>query len=376
MRILVLNYEFPPIGGGGGRASADLAEALAARGHSLRVVTAGVRGLGSETTMAGVEVMRLATGRTSPSKASFGDMLRYVVLASLQATRLARSWPADVLHAHFAVPTGAAAWAAWRLASRPYVLTVHLGDIPGGVPEKTARWFRWVRALTPPIWKRAAQVVAVSEFTRQLARRAYGLTPAVIPNGVDLARRPRQAAPAGSPPRIVFVGRFQPQKNLTLLVDLLAELGDLEWRAVLVGDGPLRPQVEAHLRRHGLDGRVRLTGWLSSEQAEGQLASADLLLMPSLAEGLPIVGLQALAHGLAIVGSRVGGLSELIVEGENGYGLAPDDAEGFRRALKTCLSDRGGLTRMKAASYALAERYDLGRVAQAYEALFQRVLAS
>jgi len=375
MRILVLNYEFPPVGGGGGRASADLAEALAARGHDLRVLTSAVPGLKHSTTAAGVEVTRLRTGRRSASRAGFMEMMGYVLTAAPRAAGVARRWPADVIHAHFAVPTGAAAWISSRWSGRPYVLTVHLGDIPGGVPEKTERWFRWVGPLTPPIWKGAARLVAVSDYTRRLASEAYGVQAEVIPNGIDLSRRRPRAVAAGDPPRIVFAGRFQPQKNPVFLVDLLAQVRDLAWTAVLVGDGPLRDEVEGHVRRTGLDGRVRLTGWLPAEQAEEQIAISDLLLMPSRAEGLPVVALQALAHGLAIVGSRVGGLSELIVDGQNGYGLLPDDAPGFRDALRCCLSDRQTLSRMKATSHGMAVRFDLNRVADAYEALYRQVVA-
>ena len=321
----------------------------------------------------GVEILRVPTGRRSPSRASFAAMMGYILAAGVRGTWAALRWKPDVLHAHFAVPTGAAAWVVSWLTGRRYLLTVHLGDVPGGVPEKTGNWFRWVRRLTPPIWRRAAAVVAVSDFTRDLASREYKVPMRVIPNGVDLAGRPTRARPAGSPVQIVFVGRFQPQKNPLLLVDLLADVRDLDWDAVLIGDGPLRGKVEERIGRHRLGDRLRLTGWLPSEQAEDAMAQADVLLMPSRSEGLPVVGLQALAHGLAIVGSRVGGLGELIDDGVNGYGCEPDDVDGFRSALRRCLADPAGLSAMKAASHAMAERYDLRRVAEAYEALFQQV---
>ena len=376
MRILVLNYEYPPVGGGGGRASADLAAALARRGHHVRVLTSRIPGLPPREARKGVEIFRARTGRRSPTRASFAAMMGYVVAATFHGTRMARRWRPDVLHAHFAVPTGAAAWAISWLTGRRYLLTIHLGDVPGGVPEKTGKWFRWMRRLTPPIWRRAAVVVAVSRFTRDLASREYHVPIRVIPNGVDLAGRSPQARPASSPAQIVFVGRFQPQKNPLQLIELLADVRHLDWRALLVGDGPLRAQVEERIRQRHLGDRVRLTGWLSSEQAEAAMAQADLLLIPSRSEGLPVVAVQALAHGLAIVGSRVGGLGELIDEGVNGFGCEPDDVEGFRAALQRCLSDAARLSSMKAASHAMAERYDLKRVAEEYETVLLEVSRS
>ncbi len=369
MRILVLNFEYPPVGGGGGRVSAFLAVALARRGHQLLVLTTGIRGTRRREEEAGVEIIRLRTGRRSASRASFLSMLAYVAAAWVKGMLLVRKWKPDVLHAHFAVPTGAAAWLISRLTGIGYVLTVHLGDVPGGVPEKTTAWFRWVGRLTPPIWRRAAAVVAVSDYTRQLARRRYDVPIGVVPNGVALDGRARHAAPVGSPPVIVFVGRFQPQKDPLFVVEALAEIADAEWRAVLVGDGPLRSQVEERVRQAGLSGRLRLTGWLAPEAADGELAQADILFMPSRAEGLPVVGVQALVYGLAIVGSRVGGLSELIVDGVNGYGLAPDDRDGFVRALRRCLEDRALLAQLKAGSHSMASEYDVAKVAEAYETI-------
>ena len=369
MRILVLNFEYLPVGGGGGRVSAFLAQALERRGHQLLILTTGIRGARGREAETGVEVVRLRTGRRSASRASFLSMLSYVAAAGVRGILLVRTWKPDVLHAHFAVPTGAAAWLVSRLTGIRYVLTVHLGDVPGGVPEKTSSWFGWVGRLTPPIWRRAAAVVAVSEYTRDLARRRYDVPIRVVPNGVPLDGRPRQATPVTSPPVIAFVGRFQRQKDPLFAVEVLAEIGDAPWQAVLVGDGPLRPAVEERIRTAGLSGRVRLTGWLEPEAADRELAAADILLMPSHAEGLPVVGVQALVHGVAIVGSRVGGLSELIVDGVNGYGLSPGDRDGFVRALRSCLENRTLLAGLKAGSYSMASAFDVAKVAETYEAI-------
>jgi glycosyltransferase involved in cell wall biosynthesis len=223
--------------------------------------------------------------------------------------------------------------------------------------------------LTPPIWRGAAAVVAVSEFTRELARRRYDVPISVVANGVPLDGRQARAAPVGSPPGIVFVGRFQPQKNPLLVVEALARIADVPWKAVLVGDGPLRPAVEQLIRQSGLSDRVRLTGWLEPEAADRELAAADLLFMPSDAEGLPVVGVQALVRGLAIVGSRVGGLSELIEDGVNGFGLVPGDRDGFVQALRRCLADPHLLGGLKTASYSRASGYDVAKAAESYEAI-------
>lgn len=373
MRILVLNYEYPPVGGGGGQAAADLCRALTRRGHELRVLTSAVRGLHRTERADGVLVRRVMSGRRSLYRATLPTMAAYLVNGFLPGLNWVRQWKPDLLHAHFAVPTGVLARMLARITRTPYVLTAHLGDVPGGVPEKTGRWFRWIYPWTRAIWRDAAAVVAVSQHTRNLARRHYDVPMDVIPNGIDLAGRPRPT-PVGEPPRLVFVGRFQPQKNLLALIEVLGRLGDLAWRCTLVGDGPQRKAVEDRIRADGLSDRVTLTGWLSPEGARSHVSESDVLVMPSLTEGLPVVGIQALAFGVAIVGSRVGGLADLIDDGRNGRACPPEDGACLEAALRECLGNRDRLAGMKEHSWRAAVRYDLDQVSQSYEALFQRVL--
>ena len=375
MRILILNYEFPPVGGGGGRASADLGRALARRGHELRILTSSAPGLPRSSSFDGLDVIRLFTGRRSRTRASLPVMLAYVVAAGAAGIAHVRSWKPDVLHAHFAVPTGLAAWAIHRVVRVPYLLTVHLGDVPGGVPEKTGGWFRWVQPWTPPIWKAAARVVAVSEHTRRLARQAYDVPIEVIPNGVDLERWEPRLLQVARPPRLIFAGRFQPQKNVVGLVESLARLRDLEWSCALVGDGPQRRQVEGAIRERGLSGRIELPGWLDSAEVDRRLMESDVLVLPSRSEGLPVVGVQALAAGLAIVGTRAGGLAELIEDGVNGRISDPADLDAFTQGLRWCLEDQDRLLGLRRASLRKAAAYDLRSTADAYERLFAEIIA-
>ncbi|MCI0892820.1 MAG: glycosyltransferase family 4 protein [Chloroflexi bacterium] len=374
MRILVLNYEFPPVGGGGGRASAALCAALARRGHELRVITSRAPDLAPEERLEGYRVTRVFTGRRSRYQASFASMAGYVVGALIPALRLARSWKPDVIHAHFAVPTGVLALRLSKMTRTPYVLTAHLGDVPGGVPGKTDRWFRWVYPFTPSVWKNAARVVAVSEHTRGLARENYEVDIDVIPNGIDLrSDGPKSVA---DPPRLIFAGRFQPQKNLRLLVELLASVQDVPWQCELLGDGPDRAEIIQLVRSYALDARVELPGWVDGDVVERRLNASDLLLLTSRTEGFPVIGVQSLAIGLAILASRAGGLSELVENEVNGRLCEVDDLACFEQALRWCLEDRERLLEMKRASHSKAGRFDIRGIAEKYEEVLQEAAKS
>lgn len=372
MRILVLTHEYPPVGGGGGRVAQDICEGLVQRGHELTVLTAQCGDLPEKEIQGGLRVVRIASGRRQPFRADMRAMLGYVWASYWQGRRLIRQWQPDVIHVHFAVPAGVSAWALRRTTGVPYVLTAHLGDVPGGVPEKTGKWFRWVMPFTPPVWRRAAQVTAVSAFTRGLALKHYPVDVQVVPNGVDLQALNPGAIHRNNPPVVVFAGRFMEQKNPLQIVESLAAVQDLPWQAVLIGDGPLRPAVEAAIARHGLQARFTLPGWITPPEVIEWYRKSDIYFMPSLSEGLPVVGVQSLAMGLALVLGAVGGNLELVHEGENGFLCAPEDRDGFVRALRALLSDPELLLRMRQASRKIAENFDLRRIVASYEQIFER----
>lgn len=374
MRLLVLNYEFPPVGGGGGRASADLCRALAARGHEIRVLTTRLPAGELAEDDEGYQVIRLPSWRSSRFIVSFLEMASYILVGLRPGLSQIRRWQPDLIHAHFAVPTGALAYALSRLAHLPYVLTTHLGDVPGGVPEKTDRWFRFVDPFTPPIWRRASKVVAVSQYTKELAVARYDVPIEVIPNGIEL--RQASAGPVADPPRLIFAGRFQPQKNLLFLLDALDRVRDLPWQLVLVGDGPERLALEKRIGQLRLGDRVEFRGWVSPEDVRRILHASDLLVMPSRSEGLPVVGVEALAQGVAIAATAAGGLGELVEDGRNGVLCPIGDLDCYAAGLRRCLSDREGLSRMKEQSLEIASRYDIRQVADSYERIFRSVVST
>ena len=147
MRILVLVHEFPPIGGGGGRVAQDLSQGLAQKGHEIKILTADLNGIQDDLDSLGFSVERIPSGRRELFRADLKAMSGYVIAGLLRARKIIKNWSPDVIHVHFAVPAGPIAWLLSKFYGIPYVLTAHLGDVPGGAPEKTNRWFRWILPL-------------------------------------------------------------------------------------------------------------------------------------------------------------------------------------------------------------------------------------
>ena len=372
MKILVLCYEYPPLGGGGGRVAQSIATEMVKRGHEVRVQTAALGWRSIRETIGGVEIYRTASGRRAPDTCRVHEMAAYCATSFFPTIRHVRTWKPDVIHAHFAMPTGLLAWAVHRLTGVPYVLTAHLGDVPGGVPEQTDTLFKFIGPIARQVWSRAAAATAVSSSVQALAQLAYGRKVERILNGIDLS----DGRPAPPEPRrqrhLVFIGRMNPQKNPTFLIDALASLIRLPWRLTFIGDGPLMAEVRARIARHGLGDQVTSTGWLDAEEVHRQLADADILCMPSLSEGLPVAAIEALKYGLAIVASDIPGMLDVVDDGVNGYRVPVGDLHAFAHKLSWLLESDATLFAMKHASWEKARAFDLTSIAGEYE----RVLRS
>lgn len=374
MRILTIIYEFPPIGGGGGRAAYDICRELVTRGHDVTVLTAHMHGLNREEYKDGIRLIRIPSLRSESFRASFFTMLAYVLAGLWAGLRLIRLDRPDIIHTHFAVPSGALAWMLSVLTSIPYVLTAHLGDVPGGVPEKTGRWFRWLEPFTRPIWRRAKRVIAVSEFTRQLALQHYSVAVQVIPNGADVIHLAPSEIKVNTPPRLVFAGRFVYQKNPVAIVQILSQLKDINWQCTMLGDGPMFEDVKREIGKTGMNERFDLPGWVTPEQVLDHFSKSDILFMPSFSEGLPVVGVQALAKGLAIVASRIGGFLDLVDENKNGYLIEVHDKDAFAEILRELISDKELLFQFRKASLKKSRDFEIQKVADQYQKIFRDVV--
>ncbi len=374
MKILVLCHEFPPVGGGGGRVARDIALDLARRGHDVRILTASLQGLPASEIQGGVLVERIPSGRRKAFRAEFTEMVRYDLAAFQAGLRIVRDWKPDLIHAHFAVPAGAAAFALSRLTKIPYLLTAHLGDVPGAVPDKTDRWFRFIYPLTPQIWKGAARVVAVSDYTRRLALAHYDVPIDVIHNGVE-----RESLPAWQPggdgvPRLVFAGRFVAHKNPLDLIEALARLSDLPWTCVMAGDGEQLDAAHSLVKQYRLQARIHLPGWVTPEEVLKFFAASDILVLPSRSEGLSVVGVQALAMGLALVLSDAGGNPELVEPGQNGLLAPAGDVSALALALRSVLSSPQKIADFQARGRQMAQSFELREIVSQYERAFQAIV--
>ncbi|MDO8972217.1 MAG: glycosyltransferase, partial [Saprospiraceae bacterium] len=227
MKVLVISHEYPPIGGGGGKVVQDLCTGLDNRGYQIYLLTALWENLPKRENSGNLIIERLPSGRTQAFRADFKTMAFFIWKSFWRGLKVIREWQPDLIHAHFAVPAGAAAFMLSVFTRIPYIITAHGGDVPGGAPEKTGGWFRFVLPLTKPVWKRASAIAAVSSQTRQLALMHYAVDIKVIPTGIDPAAYHPGEFSKSKTPTLIYIGRISPEKNPLAVPQVLADLAAL-----------------------------------------------------------------------------------------------------------------------------------------------------
>jgi len=380
MRILLLNYEFPPVGGGAATASAQIARHLARRGVQVVVLTSHFRGLPRREPRDGYLVYRVPAGRRHIDRCSVPEMGAYMLGAAGPALRLARAFRPDLMHVFFGMPTGPVGLLVNRVLGVPYLLSLRGGDVPGFMADELARMHQLTMPLTRRIWARAGALVANSPRLHQLALSVVPeRTVELVPNGVDLEMfRPAAPRPEGASVRLLFVGRLVRQKGLVYLLQSLAQLdpairGQVELE--LVGSGPDEESLRTLAGELGIAAQVHFAGWVAREAIVAHYQQADVFVLPSLDEGMPNVVLEAIACARPIVATDLPGNRELVRGGENGFLVPRADSAALTAALDGLITDAALRRRMGAASRALAECYSWANVAGRYLALSEEIVA-
>jgi glycosyltransferase involved in cell wall biosynthesis len=378
MKILVINYEYPPIGGGGGEVSQSLAESYAKRGHDVAVLTAHCKGLAfREKSAENLLIHRISCFRNAPEHCTPLRMLAFMILGIPRVLMIARQFKPDVAHCHFAIPVGPLGLTADILGGIPYILTLHGGDVPGFVPEQTDIYFKLIMPLANWTVRRAIHVVAVGEELRQLAIRKFHRSDILyIPNGVDVdIFKPVGDKREKDCVHIVFAGRFNPQKGLSRLIRAVHHLlqrGIHNFRVDLFGGGPLESDLRILTRDLNVESHIHFRGWIKREDLAVRLGMADIFILPSDVEGMPVACLQAMASGLAIVGSRIMGIREVVQERENGILVEKGDIPGLADGLEQLINNKELMLNMGKRSRSIAnEKYRWDIISQQYLDLMQ-----
>ncbi len=364
--ILLLSYEFPPLGGGGGVVVKHLCETLHKKyGHTFDLVTMGYKGLLKEEQQGSIHIYRVPCKRSKKELCTTPEMLSYLIPAFLKAEQLVLTKKYDLAHVHFILPTGNLAVALKLLNHLPYIISTHGSDLPGYNPDR----FKLLHVLLKPIWsffiRNAKIVLTPSESLRSLLLRSWKGSPNKVKSihwGIDIP-----PAPAKKVNRILFAGRLFERKGAQYLIEAVKILKLKDWDVTIVGDGPMRATLEKQAKGFP---NITFTGWLPREKLQKLYATSKIFVFPSTAESFGMVIAEAMAAEMAVITSNDSACPEVV--GDAGILVPPKNAQKIADALKTLIANPAEIARLgKAARKRVLDKFTWAQCAKEYHSLYQ-----
>jgi glycosyltransferase involved in cell wall biosynthesis len=361
LSVCFISFEFPPFywTGGEGIYSAGLCKALLKQGHRVTVLTANMNKCFSHNTEK-PHIVFIDTINRTPFR-----LLSFYARAKAKIQELRQKESFDVVHYTTSYCVPMCPVLSREEVEAPVLATMHhpypderriytYATIKFGVKYST--WF--LKALFKDLsarntCKKVTKIIAVSRFTAENIINEYGVLPskvAVIPNAVDAnrfnpnvdGRHLRKKWQFHSDPLVIYVGRLAPTKGLNYLIEAFANVHrDFpDAKLILIGDGTMKSELMKMSRKLNLESAIKFAGRVSDDDLPRIYAAADLVVLPSLIEGCGLVLLEAMATSKPCVATTVGGIPEVVVNGETGILVPPRDSSALYKAICMILEDR------------------------------------
>jgi len=363
-----------PTYGGSGAVATELGIALAARGHEVHFITY------QQPFRLPSFLPRIYFHEVDVGRYPLFEYPPYDLALAVRMHEVVTTHELDLLHVHYAIPHATSAWIAREMlrergSDLKVITTLHGTDITIVGQDRS------FHAITKFSIEKSDRITAVSKYLRERTFHAFGCTGCqveVIYNFIDPEIYDRSKYPPilreqlnGGRRVLMHVSNFRPVKRVRDIVRIFARVcEEIPSVLVMVGDGPDRVEAEAEARNLGIDRDVHFLGKI--DVVAPLLAGADLFLLPSQNESFGLSALEALASGAPVVGSRAGGLVEVVKEGETGALREVGDVDGMAQASIEILADRDRWQAMSTAAAADARaRFSLDDVVRQYEALYE-----
>lgn len=376
MRLLLINNEFPPIGGGGSTVTKYALRYLVKAGHDVTLITSSFKGLPRWETVEGARVIRIPAIRRYKDFCSMWELAIFGVSALVYTFFYTLRHTVDFIQAYFAVPAG---WVAWIISATrhiPYAVYFGGSDIPGANPSRYKNIYPVLRPLLKAIWRGAQFRTVCSDELARLGKAVDAESEfLMIPNGVETDRFKPIHRPANPKIKVLFIGRLIERKGFQRVVKALPALRTLAknpFVVEVVGSGAFRGKLAEMAEELKVNDLIQYVGTVPYDQLEKSYQYADIFVLTSLYEGMPAVILEAMGCGLPIVASDTGGNNEIVKEGENGFLVSGEDTEKLAHSLAALINDEQLRTAMGEKSRHMALAYDWGTIMADYNKLYER----
>ena len=361
MKVLMLNHEFPPVGGGASSVTFELSRQLVRTGHGVDVVTMHYDNLPRFETVEGVNIYRTPAVRRKPDICYTHEMATYILGALIKTIGLAKRNRYDIIHCHFIIPAGPLAWLVSKVSDIPFLITSHGSDVPGHNPDR----FTIAHRLAAPLWrflaKRPALLTAPSGSLKALIeKKCPDSRVRVIPNGIYTER----LKPAEKTKSILMCSRIYSFKGFQYAIEALKDI-DTQWQVNIAGEGPYLPQLKR--LAEGWRPSIKFWGWLNRDGAElkNLYESSSIFIFPSEAESFGLVIAEAMSAGNAVIASDIPAHREVLAD--TGLYVETRNPQQIRTQLQKLISN-GNLCRElgEKARLRVRENFDWSIVVKKY----------
>jgi len=368
MKILMLNHEFPPVGGGASPVTFELSKQLVQMGHRVDVVTMHYRDLPRFEIKDGVYIYRTPSIRKRPDICYTHELATYLPGALIKNIRLARKQKYDIIHCHFIFPSGPLAWLVSKFTGIPFIITCHGSDVPGYNPDR----FKLMHKMLLPLWRfllrRTSLLTSPSESLKKLILDSFPDAKInIVPNGIYTDR----FSPGKKSESILMCSRILPRKGFQFVIEAVKDM-ELDWQVHVVGEGPYLPELNK--LAEGSKTPIKFWGWLDKKDPKFYelFNTSSIFVFPSEAENFPAVLLEAMSAGMAIITSTAGGCPEVV--GKAGLLVEPRDTEGIRNTLQKLIESDKLRQQLSEAALKQVEQFNWNNIALQYLNCYNEVI--
>lgn len=335
MRILFLNYEFPPIGGGASPVSLEIARGYARCGHTVDVVTMSYRDLPEFEVVDNINIFRVKSLRSKKEICHPWEQLTYLISARKFLSKRLTTHKYDINHTHFIIPTGVLALWAKKFFNLPYIITSHGSDVLG-YNKRFSFLYPFLERPWKNIVSNAKCVTAPSDFLiKEINSITRDGTFRTIANGLDLLR----FRPMTKDNKILIVARLFQNKGVQEILEALKGLDLSGWKVDIVGDGPYREFLENMAVSYGLNNLARFHGWMDNDSAgmKELYGKAKIFISASHFESFGLTVLEAISAGCYPLVSDIGGHRYIL--NDDRYFFKLNDVADLRRKLSNLIQN-------------------------------------
>lgn len=381
MKILMIDYEYSPLGGGGGVFNKQLAEELVPR-HQVTVLTSHYGQLPKQEYQHGVRILRVAVpGRMDRNVASLASLFGFFPVSLLAGIKLLKRERFDIIHSFFAIPSAFPGMLLSKKFQIPHMVSVLGGDVYDPTKTLSPHDTPLLKQTVAYILKSANKVISLSTDIKERALHHYDSSCEIdvihlgIPEPCFPSMERNVFGLNADDKVLITIGRLVSRKGVDAMIDVVKEMEDPAVRLVVIGDGPKRPFLEQRARELGVAEQIKFMGNISDDDKFALLNLADIYVSTSIHEGFGIVFLEAMAAGLPVVCYDKGGQTDFLKNGQTGYVVPLGHRDKIRAAIEKIFKDENHYDEIRKFNGKYIQQFFIDSCAKKYERQYRQLVS-